>query len=476
MKRMVILFLLLASAVFGAGRGRYSGSGLQIAGNSSVVNPNDDLQSAYDRLKSASNNGKMGVLSATNWRTLLLSPGTYILTTKVTFDTDFVAIASISSNPSDTILQGGINEDCLLEQTCDTLSLAGFKVLVNDTYVELEDPMGGFWINGVDNVASKYFNMSFEQDSITSNGFGEQNIYPCASVSQTAFKGVWEQCTTNWRGFRASGDNVGDVIEFDPIMIDCHAIVTYDPGPIPGPAGVINAGAGFSFGGDGVGPGSVGSIVAGDTGLIIKGTYYNCSGGDSSFSGCTAFSSPIHADAKFYNCHAGKNSFVLSEECAGYFYNCTATGNSFGGSGSGDGTFTGEAVNCTVGTEEGGVNNTGGFGSGDGGCSGILRNCILEEVDNALEIAGALIDGLRIKTTEANGDAIIITDSLSEIYDSTILVDPAGTGVPINAGSALNVVVAHCRMNNADNDADGLGANVTNLVGTSYDVIDDDIK
>ena len=49
---------------------------------------------------------------------------------------------------------------------------------------------------------------------------------------------------------------------------------------------------------------------------------------------------------------------------------------------------------------------------------------------------------------------------------SEILVNDAGTGVPINADSAQNVISVNCTFNNGDNDADGLGANVTNIALT----------
>ena len=48
-------------------------------GNSVVVDPSDDLTVKYDWLKSSDRDAAMGALSATNRRTLILSPGIYTL-------------------------------------------------------------------------------------------------------------------------------------------------------------------------------------------------------------------------------------------------------------------------------------------------------------------------------------------------------------------------------------------------------------
>jgi hypothetical protein len=73
--------------------------------------------------------------------------------------------------------------------------------------------------------------------------------------------------------------------------------------------------------------------------------------------------------------------------------------------------------------------------------------------------------------------AITLLDSNSVISNSDIIVSQGGTGLPIYAASALNVAAYACRMNNATNDADGLGANVTNLVtGGAGNVVSNAVK
>lgn len=73
---------------------------------------------------------------------------------------------------------------------------------------------------------------------------------------------------------------------------------------------------------------------------------------------------------------------------------------------------------------------------------------------------------------------LVLQDGNSKIIDCTVLVGDSATGggIPIDDdGSARNVVSVHNRMNNYTNDADGLGANVTNLIDQTAcgDVIDD---
>jgi hypothetical protein len=62
-----------------------------------------------------------------------------------------------------------------------------------------------------------------------------------------------------------------------------------------------------------------------------------------------------------------------------------------------------------------------------------------------------------------NIDCIELDDDDSKIVGTTVEVNDSGTGLPVNAGSAKNVIAVGCVFNNGDNDANGLGANVTNI-------------
>jgi hypothetical protein len=70
-----------------------------------------------------------------------------------------------------------------------------------------------------------------------------------------------------------------------------------------------------------------------------------------------------------------------------------------------------------------------------------------------------------------------LLDDNNIFYNCTIVVASAGTGIAfVKSGAGKNVVVAKCRMNNADNDPDGLGSGVTNLVGTPDNIVDSGIN
>jgi hypothetical protein len=501
----------------------FTGYGKQIKGNTKVISPGDDIQAAYDLL---ANDGSMGALSATNWRTLILSPGTYDIAVQLDFDTDFIAITGTGDSPKSTILLGGLTGLSLIQQTTDTLSLSNFTVAVNGA----SPVFGGFWIRGCDNTLSRYEDMIFDSvgGSINLDGL-------CGAVEQTNFKGIWINCMCADFGFRITGrvnqtlvvatmaggqqpsaddtltqansgaemvvisstdttitgvvtgawdttntftsdDLAGPAmdpatntptsldgpVEFAPTMIDCHSFSNIDK--------AIGTGE-FCFGGDGIGPFKDTLATQNSTGVIMNGTYYNCSSGLGSFSGCLAFGVPIGPDAKFYNCHALSRSFGMSCVVEGTFWNCSVGYTGFAGVNEGLGfasVFSGTAYNCTVGYDvTSDIGNTA-FGSGSlSKCTGKLINCRAEQMDKALRLEGATIDGSRLKAGDTNEDCVTIIDSLSKIYDSTLIAD--GTGKSIGAGAALNVISAHNRMNL------GLHGDVTNLIGTSYDVIDTDI-
>jgi hypothetical protein len=71
-----------------------------------------------------------------------------------------------------------------------------------------------------------------------------------------------------------------------------------------------------------------------------------------------------------------------------------------------------------------------------------------------------------LENLTTNGAGLVVGAG-ARIYNSTILGN--GTGKSIDAGSAVNAVIAQCRLNK------GIGANVTNLIATPYNVDDPDI-
>jgi hypothetical protein len=90
---LIVLALVLSGSVALGSRGRYDG--VTVDSNANVVTLSNNLQNEYDWLKSASNDGPMGTLSATNRRSLLLSPGTYTMSETVLLDTDYVDVLEL---------------------------------------------------------------------------------------------------------------------------------------------------------------------------------------------------------------------------------------------------------------------------------------------------------------------------------------------------------------------------------------------
>ena len=193
-----------------------------------------------------------------------------------------------------------------------------------------------------------------------------------------------------------------------------------------------------------------------------------------SFGGCGAYGIPIQAGCTFIECSAGANSFGLGCSVAGNFYRCLGGASCFGATvTSGNiGTFSGYAEDCRAGN--------GSFGGttsvGDGTCTGTLVRCSVGGNTVSMRLEGATIRDCRITATTTGIHALTLLDSASSITNSDIIVLQGGSGLPIYAASALNVVAASNRMNNATNDADGLGSNVTNLVTTSGNVVSNSIR
>ena len=196
-----------------------------------------------------------------------------------------------------------------------------------------------------------------------------------------------------------------------------------------------------------------------------SGTWINCKGGEGSFAACSDWGSPITIEAVFIGCTATGRSYGLGKKCEGTFINCIGGDGSFGGYNSGSyyGEFAGVAVNCIAGDNS--------FGAGASGCklTGSIQNCRITGLDGPIYSEGGVIDGCVITVTGGtNQNAIVLEDSNSQIYNSRIFVDSSGTGTPIvNDGTARSVVLANCVMNNSDNDADAMGASVTNNGGNN---------
>ncbi len=304
--------------------------------NACFVDSNDDLAAKYDWLKSSDRDAKMGALSVTNRRTLVLSPGSYELTSMWTVDTDYVDIVSFGVNPAGTLVYGSIGGSNIVAQTCNALVMRGFTIRQNNT------TSYSFGLKVIpdagNNADSYYLDMHFRRAG------GSSTQVPVAGEDE--LNGTWVNCESDDRGWvicNIGGDGLSAT------MFNC-------------------IGGDNAYGGDGT------YRSGGPYAVEITGTFFNCTSGEQSFGGCLGAGCKITSTAKFYNCDAGDRSYALGKECAGSFYNCTGLLNCFGGSssitGSGAGSFTGLAINCRT---------TGGFSFGMGDIdnvqSGKLINC-----------------------------------------------------------------------------------------------------
>lgn len=490
-------------------------SGYSLSGNTltvtSVGGAGDrfaTMQDAYDWLKSSDRDSEMGVLSSTNRRLLKLNGASFNVGSGVVFDSKYIDVLGLGkdttvvygdstntmdgSGLSSTYVSGAVVElaatHCEISDfTCRNSNItntrrsafclniaddaysdgvitfngnifssasveltAGDAIKIDGTWYKIKQKLstGACYLdataNGGVNATEVEFQAAIRQTKITRLGF-KVNEPQFVAFNGTAdvcvYQGMngatWTDCTGDFRCFRGYANSI-DCSR----MVNCRSI------------------GGYSFFGD-------------FDNIEVNGEYINCVSEEQSFCGCSEFANAIGSQAFFQNCIAGNLSFGLGKNCAGSFYNCIGGDSCFGGyNGSSSthyGEFSGYAKGCIAG------NNS--FGSGNANCtnSGTMEECKVSGLGDPMYCEGAEIRNTKITVSTTDKDAIVLKDSNSRITHSEIKVVQGGTGIPINADSALNVVVAQCTMNNASNDADGLGTNVTNLVATPYNVVDDNI-
>jgi hypothetical protein len=334
----------------------------------------------------------------------------------------------------------------VVTQTCRNLFLKGFGIA--NLKDEAATGVHGFLIDIVastSNDQSRYEDMYFYKYNptyITFSPLYTVGNSPC--MTRGNFAGTWTRCIGSMLSFRP-GTAEGD---FTATMIDCIASAYSFHGDL---------------GGDFVGARLERCRCVGTETFVTAG-----------FGGCSTIAAGADAATVFIECESGDNSFCLSNDCAATFLRCRGGANCFAcniESGE-NGGFSGYAEDCIAGPGSfGGSGNSAALSS----LSGTLVRCTVTGSVEPWRLTGATIRDSLLTVTTTNKNGVTLLDSNSKIYNSTILVNAAGNGVPVHAASARNVRVAHCRFNNADTDADGLHANVTNLIGTPYNVIDDDI-
>jgi hypothetical protein len=409
-------------------------------GNDPLVNA-DNLRSTYAEAKTALPNGN--AISKSNRSVVLLPPAQYDTSgSPLVLDTEFVDLIATNPQlggesgelteaqgnklanykPPCTVISSSISGSPTVEQSAEDVRLRGFGIsFLND--VANGTNAVSFACSAAKNDNSIYDKMYFFAAAATIG-------YPTRFTGH--FRGYWTHCIANSFAFRT----IINSSDFEPTMIDC-------------------VGGALSFIGD-----STGVATNMDCYLL------RCRAGDQSFAGCNSFTGPIKSEALFVDCTGLDRCFGQASESAGTFIRCRAGDYSFGGNFSatlwpqGPQNFSGYAEDCFAGTASFG-------GSGEaavpGSITGELVRCTTTGNTLPLHAAGATIRDSRIENSTLNVDAIELDDDDSKIINTTVEVNDSGTGLPINAGAAQNVIAVSCTFNNGDNDANGLGANVTNL-------------
>jgi hypothetical protein len=460
------------------------------------------LVAAYAAAKLLTPNG--AALSASNRAQVIIPIGKYKLSDTLVLDTNFVDLIALipgrggdlqdtddeientinsldNFRPPATLIYSEFASKTTVRQTASNVRTIGFGIASLNAveWVTIFELSQVFVFEQGDIACDdSYYGQMYYWSRYFSNG-------SCGTVgAYSDFSGTWVDCIGNslsfvvgkgtWNAELTATDSPNG--QFRAKMYDCQG------GP-------------YSFIGDGVETGACQAVGAQFFRCRVVGLLSSTNAGG--FGACGFLGTAIDADCYFEDCSSGNNSYAIGRNCAGTFVRCRSGSASFGaggtfsglaidcqggdGSFAGNGVFSGEAIRCQGGAGSFGsryVPNISWSEQGDAAyCSGILDNCQSEGSPLPRNLAGARIRNSRLTTTTTGEDGVKLLDSNSVISNSDLIVVQGGTGIPINAASARNVSAYGCRMNNASNDADGLGSNVTNLVtGGAGNVVSNAVK
>lgn len=456
-----------------AARGRLNAVGYDPA-STVLVNPSGTdaergvaLAAAYAAAKLLTPGGS--ALSATNRATVLLPVGKYYLSAALVMDANYVDIAAVTPSmggdrlatddanqnvaqdlstyrPPLTVVYTDVGTINTIQQTVADIRLHGFGVVslsatkTTGTHAFFCSVTGEY-----PNRPSRYSMMYF-YSRVTNYGFTSGTISGVGFAE--GISGMWMDCISGNNSWRMQSTATK---KFTAQMYDCQG------GP-------------YSF----VGDATNGSM---ENALFIR---CKCIGIMSlsgtgttghAFAGCGTFATPIDAGTVFIDCESGDRSFGMGKTCAGTFIRCRGGKACFGGGfiASSNGVFSGYAEDCYA--LDG---SFGGFlSTGNGYLSGTLVRCTIVGNTKTLKVQGGKIRDSRITVATTGTHALTLLDSTASVSNTDIIVFQGGTGIPIYAASALNVVAHHLRMNNAANDANGLDVNVTNLIASPSNVVSD---
>ncbi len=435
-------------------------------------------------------------LSASNRASVILPPGNYRVTDSFELDTNFVDLVAqvpqaggprratdVDEHPEDggtsraffrppltLVYSDWSTQKSTVIQSAADIRLCGFGIalLGNPSLwlVAMSMPTGAFMIGkaGLDlnNSPSTYDTMYFWSTANYYEEFGGCRAY-------WSFRGTWRNCISSSCSFRPGyGDltNFPARIVFEADMSDCEA------GP-------------FSFLGDAY-PHQ--NYLAENSRLLrcrTLGKHYEMNGpisgesGFASFAGCTAIGLPITSSVQFIDCSAGPNSFGVGTTAGGTFIRCRAGASSFGASATGTelGVFSGYAEDCFAGPDSfGGRTSLSDANNAAAKNSGTMVRCTSLGNTRPINLDGATIRDSRITmaTKNQHGVALVLANT-STITNSEIIVVQGGNGIPVFSSKPRKCVIGHCRFNNAKNDANGISATVTNLLGAPSNICNDQI-
>jgi len=489
-----------------------------------------NLATAYAAAKLLTPGG--AALSATNRACVLIPPGGYALTATLDLDTDFVDLVAMCPEmggdrlpadddttpgsyyrPPRTQVYAELEDDIVVDQAARDVRMVGFAITNTSTAGTATSALHCSLDDATANDRSLYEKMYFYCYSPRTPAGGTGSAVSFAKHAD----GTWRDCIANFGSW-----NCGDNGEFRANMYDCQC----------GAYGVCGDKTGVSFTtchlerirAIGVGPnmstsgeGAFGGCTNFGAASTSDSYFVDCEAGPKSF--CLGKT----CAGTFIRCRAGSSSFGATASASylgvfsGYAEDCVAGADSFGGYINAFGTkgeLTGELLRCTLtgdtktrftkgATIRGSriTNVTTGIDCltlcGDGttivdselivlqGGTGIPLSANTGSITAFADAGGGQVTVTSAGHRLTNGDSVTIAGSTNyngtftvanvtadtfEITDTWVADDAAGTWV-VNP----TVAVAHCRMNNSSNDADGLDATLTNSIGTPNNVVDDQI-
>ncbi len=388
-----------------------------------------NLATAYTAAKSLTPGGN--ALSASNRAAVLIPPGRYYRSVKLSLDTNYVdlfTIVAATGSAYHLMLQCSVEiygdtAETIVEQTATDVRVRG---------IASSAAQGAYSYAWYINTTSDYSACTYE-DCLFRSDF----LYGVKHSRHVC--GLWNNCQFTLQSLRCGDNGV-----FSATVLNCN---------FPDD----------SVGGDATGAQFSNAYIA------------HCIFGDNCIGGCSLFGIPMDSGTRIVDVECGDRCISLGKQCAGTLIRVVG-GTNCGGATVTDsypGEFAGYAEDCyckagSFGGRRSDV--TGAYGK----LTGTLDHCTCEDSVLPWRVEGATINDCLLTVGTNDQDCITLLDSNSRINQSTLLVVEGGTGVPINAASALNVSAIDNCYNNKGAAATGLGTNVTNVgTGESWAAIID---